>query len=129
MADRKRQPGGFSLVELLIVLAIMSILAGLLLPSADAGLHEELTSAARLLSGDIQYARSLAVMNGSNYRLTFDTAQNQYVLTYSGSNSALATLPPTPFHTSSDTPTQQVVRFADLPHVGPVVQIEAVFAL
>ena len=68
-------------------------------------------------------------MNGSNYRLTFDTVQNQYVLTYSGTNPALATLPPSPFHTSSDTPTQQVVRFADLPHVGPVVQIEAVFAL
>ena len=70
-------------------------------------------------AGDIQYARSLAVVNGSNYRLTFDTVLNQYVLTYSGTNPALATLPPSPFHTSSDTPTQQVVRLADLPHVGP----------
>jgi len=128
MAARKRQSRGFSVFELVLALLVMTILAGLVLPSANAGLHDSLISAAQILAGDIQYARNLAVVNGDTYRITFDTVLNQYVLTYSGTNAALATLPPSPFHTSSDTPTQQAVRLTDLPHVGPPVQIEAVFA-
>jgi len=128
MAARKRQPRGFSVFELVLALLVMTILVGLVLTSANAGLHDSLMSAAQILAGDIQYARNLAVVNGDTYRITFDTVLDQYVLSYSGTNTALATLPPSPFHTSSDTPTQQVVQLTNLPHVGPPAQLEAAFA-
>jgi prepilin-type N-terminal cleavage/methylation domain-containing protein len=118
MTGRPRHRGGFSLLELLIVVALMSIIASIAVPSAAPSIGVQLTSTAEVVAGDLAYVRSLAVLNNDTYQLLFDLTDNQYTLEYSGSNPALATLPPNPFHASQDAATQFIVRLAQLPRLG-----------
>lgn len=126
MAHSRRQHAGFSLVELLIVIALMGILAGVVLPSSNPTIHDQLHSAAQILATDLAYARSLAVTQGSSYRTTFDLAANRYVLRHSGTNPALDRLPDSPFRNPDDPADQHVVDLDELPHIGVPVQLAAV---
>jgi prepilin-type N-terminal cleavage/methylation domain-containing protein len=118
----RRPSAGFSLIELLMVIAVMGILAGLLLPRSDPSLYDQLRSAAQILGTDLAYTRSLAVTNNSTYRITFDTAGDRYILEHSGSNTALDTLPDSPFRDPDDPPNQHIVSLGRLP-LGPGVRI------
>jgi len=128
MVRRCRRSAGFTLIELLIVVAVMGLLAGLIVPRSDPSLHDQLQGAAQIVAGDLAYGRSLAVTNNSEYRFTFDTAGNRYILEHSGTDATLDTLPDSPFRSPDDPPDQQIVVLEDLPHVGPTVRIAAVVA-
>jgi len=119
----RRQSAGFSLIELLIVIAVLGILAGLVLPRSNPSLYDQLRGAAQVLRTDLAYARSLAVTNSSSYRITFDAAGNRYVLEHSGSKAALDPLPDSPFRDPDDPVTRHVVELDRLPHVGLGVRI------
>ena len=116
------------MIELLIVVAVMAILAGVILPRSDPSLPEQLRSAAQIMAGDLAYGRSLAVTNNSEYRFTFDTEGNRYVLEHSGSDAALDTLPESPFRSPEDPPDKQTVDLDELPHLGTSVRIVEVAA-
>jgi prepilin-type N-terminal cleavage/methylation domain-containing protein len=126
MPSRRPQPAGYSLVELLMVITLMSIAAALALPSVNPGIHDQLQGAAEIVAGDLAYARGLAVTNNGTYRFTFDLAHNSYTLTYSGADPALATLPSNPFQAPGSDPTQYVVSLGQLPSLGGSVQLAAV---
>jgi len=128
MRGYRRQSAGFTLIELLIVVAVMGILAGLIVPRSDPSLHEQLRAAAQIMAGDLAYGRSLAVTNNSEYRFTFDTEGNRYILEHSGTDATLDTLPDSPFRSPDDPPDQQIVALEELPHVGPTVRIVEVVA-
>lgn len=125
MPPTRRPSAGFTLIELLIVIAVIGILVGLVLPSSEPSLHEQLRAAAGILKTDLDYARSLAVTNSSEYTITFDTEENQYTLEHSGANAALDKLPDSPFREPGESPNRLVVDFDELPHVGPTVRIAA----
>ena len=129
MPARRRQSDGISLIELLIVIAVIAILAGVVIPKSDPGIHDQLRSAARILRTDQAYARSLAIINNSEYELHFDTAANRYILKHSGSNTDLDTLPRSPFSNPGDPPEEHIVEFAELPNLGPGVELAAVGTL
>jgi prepilin-type N-terminal cleavage/methylation domain-containing protein len=120
---RRRCPSGFSLVELLIVITVMGIVAALAMPSVNPGTHERLQGAAQVIAGDLAYARGLAVANNSSYRFTFDTKNNRYTLAHSGVNAAFNVLPPSPFHSSADSPTQDIFDLNTLPSLGGGAQL------
>jgi prepilin-type N-terminal cleavage/methylation domain-containing protein len=126
MSRRQRRSAAFTLLELLLVMAIIGFLAAIVLPSLQPAVYDQLRSTAQILATDLSYARSLAVANNDNYRITFDLAGNTYTMTHSGANPALNTLPWTPFSSSTDTPTQHIVNLGNLPHVGPLVRLSAV---
>ncbi len=126
MVTRRGQSAGFSLIELLIVISLMAIMAGLILPSGNPSIHDQLRSTARIVATDLAYGRSLAVTNNSNYKFTFDTNNNRYTLEHSGTNPNLDTLPDSPFRNADDPPEQHIVDLNDLPRVGAPVQLEAV---
>ena len=128
MVRHRRQPAGFTLIELLIVVAVMGILAGLVLPRSDPSLHDQLRSAAQIVATDLDYGRSLAVTNNSQYRFTFEVDENRYTLEHSGADPALDTLPDGPFRSPDDPPDEQIVDLDELPHVGTGVRIAAVVA-
>ena len=113
----------FSLIEMFIVVALMGVLAAVVLTSTNPTSYDQLHSTAEVIAADIAYARSLAVANGTKYRLAFDSSLNQYVLQHTGTNSAFDALPPNPLVPNSSAGTQQVVRLAELPRVGQAVQI------
>jgi prepilin-type N-terminal cleavage/methylation domain-containing protein len=126
---RRAAQSGFSLLELLIVVALLAMVAGVILPSANPSMRDQLEGAAEVISGDVAYARSLAVANGTSYRIRFDIAQNQYSIEHSGSNPAFNNLPRSPFASSGDPTSQYIVRLAELPSLGSNARLHAVRAL
>ena len=123
-----RTTAGYTLLELMIVVAIIMVLAAVMLPRTDMELSGQLQSVAEVVAGDMEYARSLAVANSDTYQITFSPSGNSYVLQYSGSNNALKTLPQVPFRQAGDAATQQTTSLASLPNMGPQVALLAVGA-
>ena len=128
MPLRATPTAGFSLLELLLVVAVVGILLAIVLPSTQPSIYDQLRSTARIVATDLAYARSLAVAYNSTYRVTFDTKENQYILKHSGTNAALNKLPPSPFASRNDLPEQHIVDLDDLPHVGATVRLIAAAA-
>lgn len=128
MAIPGRRSAGFTLLELLIVISVLVVLAGLAMPNSSATLRDQLQASAEVLSADLCYGRSLAVANNSCYRFRFDRQSNTYTLQHSGTNSALHTLPRFPFQGPKDTATQRVVDLGEQPHLGPPTRLAAVAA-
>lgn len=113
-AIRRYRPG-LTLIELLMVIAVMAILAASIIPSVNGNFTENVRGAARIVAQDLGYARSLAVLNNSTYRLTFHLQNNRYTLTHVGANASYNTLPANPFAGPGSTATQQITDFDDLP--------------
>jgi prepilin-type N-terminal cleavage/methylation domain-containing protein len=118
----------FSLIELLIVVAIFGILAAMAIPSFSSNVPQQLQMAADAVADDFVYARGLAVSNNSSYRFTFNTLTDRstYVLQHSGANTALNKLPPSPFHTFNSGNTQQTADLSKLPMLYGSVKFAAV---
>jgi prepilin-type N-terminal cleavage/methylation domain-containing protein len=116
----------FTLIELLMVLAVICILVGAMLPKNDPNVLNGLRSAAQIVSSELAYGRSLAMANNDAYKFTFDTAQNNFTLQHSGTNSSLNPLPATSFKSPSDTATRHVVDLDEFPSLGPLVQLAAI---
>ena len=120
---------GFSLVELLIVVSIMGIFAGIVLTSIDPGIQDKLQGAAQVVAADLAYARDLAVGGGSTYKISFDVKNERYVLEHTGSNAALDTLPDTPFRDPSDPADKQTTDLWSLGSDIDSVELYAVVDL
>jgi prepilin-type N-terminal cleavage/methylation domain-containing protein len=129
MPSARRRSTAFTLLELLIVVALIGILAGMMIPSSNPGEFARLEAAAAVLGRDIDYARNLAVTNADNYKLSFNLTDNAWVLTHSGTNAALDALPITPLHRASDPPNQQLVALNALPGLGGSARVFAVWSL
>ncbi len=128
-AKRQNLKRGFSLLELLIVMALIGLMAGLLLPATNPNVHSRLYAAATVLGRDVDYARNLAITGADGYKIAFSLADNSWTLTHSGTNRALDALPITPLHRASDPSNQQAVALATLPNVGGTVKLFAVWSL
>ena len=107
--------GGITLIELLIAIAVMAILAAAVIPTLEPNVYSQLIGAAQVAQAELGYARNMAVTNDSRYTLAFDKANNRIVLTHSGTNAVLNTLPASPFRNISDPATQQITDFDELP--------------
>lgn len=81
----RRKQAGFSLIELLVTLAVMTILM-VAIPVASGFLPEiRINKAARTLAQDIRQARALAIKNGKDVIVTFDYTNDQIAI-YSDAN-------------------------------------------
>jgi prepilin-type N-terminal cleavage/methylation domain-containing protein len=123
------QKSGFSLLEMLMVIVLVSILAEVAITNATTTTYEELQSAASIIAGELAYARGLAVGNNSTYCFTLDTTNNQLVMTNTGSDPSLYTLPFSPFRSPSDPSNQYTVSLSSLPNLGMPVTLLGALAV
>lgn len=121
LAPRRRR--GLSLVELIVVILILAVLAGLAIPQIGSGVPEKLEAAAEVIICDLELARSLAVSNSSRYYIAFDKTAGQYTLKHVGSNTELDVLPASPFHRASDDGKALTAHLANLPSLDGEVQL------
>jgi type II secretory pathway pseudopilin PulG len=115
-----------TLIEVLLVVALIAILAGLAIPSANPSILEQLRSAANIVSADLAYARSQAVTYGSDFQVIFNQTDGEYEIF--GANAALDDALHNPFAGDSASD-RYVVRLSELPSLGPQVQLAAVAAI
>lgn len=91
---------GFSMIELVGVLVIISILAVIALPRLTAPSTITLAANASQLAGAIRYAQSLSMSQGQRYRLNL-TANSYQITDMSG---ATTSLPPSAGNAVTTTP-------------------------
>lgn len=82
-----RAVAGFTLIELMVVLAILLIAAGLVIPSALNSQDIQAVSAARMIACDLQYAQNAAITSQVGLKVIFLPASNRYELILDDSES------------------------------------------
>lgn len=113
----------FSLLEVMIVLAVIGVLLAVAIPRSEPTLVEQLRATSRIVAAELQYARSLAVGNNSTYRVAFDPSANELILTHSGTKTSLNTLPVSAFRSQRDTATAKYLSLNDLPNLSVPVRL------
>jgi len=78
MTCKNRSEGGFTVIELLAVIAIMLVITAIAIPSFYLWLPTyRLSAGARQIAADLQLARMKAISQNTSYRLRF-TAEDTY---------------------------------------------------
>lgn len=75
----KRHPNGFTLIELVVLVVIISILAFVLITKFSFTASNLMNARVRLMS-DVRYIQSLAVSRGAIYGIEFNPAAETYSL-------------------------------------------------
>ena len=76
--------GGFTLVELILVVLILSIAALVAIPMFSSAADIQVRSVANRIAADLDYARGLAITRQKNYTVVFDKANESYDIREAG---------------------------------------------
>jgi len=69
---------GFTLVEVLIVVVIISIAALMAVPMFSSAGSMQIRSAGNIIAADLEYAKNMAITRGQNYSVIFDVTAESY---------------------------------------------------
>lgn len=71
---------GFTIVELLIVVVILSIVALTAIPMMSSAASIQIRSASNMIAADVEYTRSMAISRGKYYSIEFNTSADSYCI-------------------------------------------------
>lgn len=80
-SDKRRfglSGGGFTLIELVIVVAILLIAAMVAIPMVTSAGTFQLRSVANMITADLEYARQMAITRGGMYSVVFRQGNESY---------------------------------------------------
>lgn len=80
LSNRRSKAGGFTLAELLIVVVIIGITAGMVIPYAASTSGTAAQAGARMVMCDLQYAQSAAITTQQPVTVLFNTNGESYAL-------------------------------------------------
>jgi len=69
---------GFTLIELIIVIVIISIAALTAIPMMSSAASVQIRSAANMLTADLEYAKSMAISRAQKFSVVFDKDTESY---------------------------------------------------
>lgn len=110
---------GFTMIEILVVVLILAIAAGIVIPNVINTADLQAISAARMIASDLQYAQNTAITSQSSVKVVFDTSGNFYKLTKNDSQS-------TPLKHPINK-TDYIVNFANQAGFNQLTIVSAVF--
>jgi len=70
--------GGFTIIEIVIVVVIIGIAALVAVPMMSSAASLQIRSAANMIAADLEYARSMAISRGQKYSVVFDQVAESY---------------------------------------------------
>lgn len=74
----RRVRGGFSLIEIITVILILSIAALMAVPMFSSAANVQVRTAANVIAADLEYAKNLAITTQEAHFVTFNTATEAY---------------------------------------------------
>ena len=77
-SSRCRREGGFTLIELGLVILIIGVMLAIAIPRLGNRAYKELSSETRKLALAVRYLRHAAILNGRTYRLVYDLDNRRY---------------------------------------------------
>ena len=69
---------GFTMIELLVVVAILAIAAAIVVPMASSAGSMQLRAAVNMVAADLEYAKSMSISRGQRYAVVFDKTAGIY---------------------------------------------------
>ena len=69
---------GFTIVEIMIVVVILSIAALAAIPMLSSASSFQIRSAANMIAADLEYAKSMAISRGQTYTVKFNESTDSY---------------------------------------------------
>ena len=78
---RNSATGGFTLVEIMVVLVVIAIVVAVAAPYVVSTKDLQVISATRMIAADLQYAQSLAITSQSQTTVSFNSGNESYSLT------------------------------------------------
>ncbi|MHC4757418.1 MAG: GspH/FimT family protein [Planctomycetota bacterium] len=70
--------GGYTLLEIMIVIGIIMIAAAMVVPMMSSAGSIQLRSAANIVAADLEYAKSIAITQGENFKVVFEPLTERY---------------------------------------------------
>jgi prepilin-type N-terminal cleavage/methylation domain-containing protein len=80
MQNQKTKRNGFTLIEIIVVIVIISIAALLVIPMMGSAGDIQVRAAADMIAADLEYAKSMAISRQKTYKVIFDTVAESYRL-------------------------------------------------
>jgi len=77
-SDIRMQGGGFTLIEILIVVVIIGIAALIAVPMMSSAATLQIRAAANMIAADLEYTKSMAISRGQNFSVVFDKYTESY---------------------------------------------------
>jgi len=76
--DLRATSGGFTMIELLLVVLIIAIAAIIAVPMMGSVGSVQIRSAANMIAADLEYAKSMAISRGQVFSVVFDKTAESY---------------------------------------------------